>query len=59
MRFRDCLDALQDPDISAEEKNNFLKSCIDKIMYYNDLESRSGIGRYIQNEFRLDIFLRL
>lgn len=59
MRFRDCLDALQDPDISAEEKNSFLKSCIDKIMYYNDLESRSGIGRYIQNEFRLDIFLRL
>ena len=42
-------------DFTEEE----LKSCIDKIMYYNDLESRSGIGRYIQNEFRLDIFLRL
>ncbi|MFQ8879404.1 MAG: hypothetical protein ACLR7N_13450 [Roseburia hominis] len=29
-RFTDCLVALRDPDVSAAEKNKFLKTCIKK-----------------------------
>ena len=54
-RFKDCLHALRDPDLSAAEKNRFLKSCVDKILYYNNMESKAGIGRYIENVFSLEI----
>ena len=53
--FKDCLDALNDPELSAAEKNRFLKSCVDKILYYNNMESKAGIGRYIENVFSLEI----
>jgi site-specific DNA recombinase len=59
MRFSDCLAALQDPSVSALAKNKLLKSCVDKIIYYNNNESRCGIGRYVDNPFDLEIFLRL
>lgn len=54
-RFKDCLHALNDPELSAAEKNRFLKSCVDKILYYNNMESKAGIGRYIENVFSLEI----
>lgn len=57
--FKDCLASLDDSDISAADKNVLLKSCIDKIIYYNDMPSKLGIGRYIENSFRLEIFLKL
>ena len=57
--FKDCLASLDDPNISAADKNILLKSCIDKIIYYNDMPSKPGIGRYIENSFRLEIFLKL
>ena len=57
--FKDCLASLDDPNISAADKNILLKSCIDKIIYYNDMPSKPGIGRYIENAFRLEIFLKL
>lgn len=59
MTFKDCLSSLDDSDISAADKNILLKSCIDKIIYYNDMPSKPGIGRYIENSFRLEIFLKL
>lgn len=59
VRFQDCLNALTDPNVSAPCKNMLLKSCIDKIVYHNDSESKAGIGRYVDNPFKLDIFLRL
>ena len=59
VRFTDCLNALKDPDVSASQKNMLLKACIEKIVYHNHMESKPGIGRYIENIFNLDIFLRL
>lgn len=57
-RFTDVLNALYDPDLSAAEKNKLLKTCIDKIVYSNHMESIAGIGRYVDNIFNLQIFLR-
>lgn len=59
VRFTDCLTALKDPDVPAIEKNMLLKACIEKIVYHNKMESKPGIGRYVENVFNLDIFLRL
>ena len=59
VRFRDCLNALDDDNVSAAVKNTLLKACIDKILYYNDSPSLPGIGRYVDNPFRLEIFLKL
>ena len=56
-RFTDCLAALRDPDVPAAEKNKFLKTCIKKITYHNHMESKAGIGRYVENVFDLDIEL--
>ena len=58
LRFRNCLDALNNPEVSAAEKNILLKSCIDKIVYHNHMESKAGIGRFVENVFNIDIFLR-
>lgn len=59
VRFRDCLAALKNPDLPAIEKNMLLKACIDKIIYHNNTESKPGIGRWCENIFDLEIFLRL
>lgn len=57
VRFQECLNALYDPDVKPMIKNNLLKSCIKKIVYYNFLPSKPGIGRYVKNEFRIEVFL--
>ena len=59
MRFTNCLNALLDPTVPAKTKNVLLKSCINKIVYHNNMESKPGVGRYVENIFSLDIFLRL
>lgn len=59
VRFTDCLTALKDPNVPASEKNMLLKACIEKIVYINNMESKPGIGRWSENIFNLDIFLRL
>lgn len=59
IRFTDCLNALNNPKVSAKEKNMLLKSCIEKILYTNNMASKVGVGRYVDNKFELDIFLRL
>lgn len=58
-RFTDALNALKDPEIPASKKNSLLKSCIEKIVYYNDMPSLPGVGKYVENVFKLDIFYKL
>lgn len=58
-RFTDCINALKNPDISASEKNVLLKSCIKRIDYYNDGESKPGVGRYVENVFELNMLLNI
>ncbi len=57
--FEEALAALQDDSCPAMMKNILLKKCIKKIVYYNDLPSTRGIGRYSKNEFSLDIFFHI
>lgn len=39
-RFRDALDALKDPKVSATKKNKLLKQCIDRITYTRERPER-------------------
>lgn len=51
--LHECIDLLTDDSISAQSKNDLLKSLIDRIDYYNDTEP------YVMpNKVHLDIFLR-
>ena len=54
MRFTDALNALNDPNASAQDKNRLLKACIDRITY-----TRERGNRYYQPPFELDITLRV
>ena len=40
--LQDALNALRDSDISAAEKNKFLKACIDRIEYHREKPQRVG-----------------
>ena len=53
--YTDCVNALRNPEIDAAHKNELLRSCIHKITYYNEMASKAGIGRYVENIFRLEI----
>ena len=59
IKFTDCLNAFQSPDVSPREKNNLLKACVSKILYYNDGVSKVGIGRHVENKFNIEVTLRL
>ena len=39
-KFRDALEALKDPDVDVEVKNNLLKACIERIDYKRDKPQR-------------------
>ncbi len=51
-RFRDALDALQNPDVLPEEKNRLLKACIERIIYTRDEITRltDENGKRIRDE---------
>ena len=36
LRFKDALEALDDPEVSAEKKNKLLKACIERIDYHRE-----------------------
>ncbi len=57
--FNNCINALQNPEMSAQEVNILLRDCVTRIDYYNESESRPGIGRYVENVFKLDMHLKL
>ena len=40
--FREALEALQDPDVDAEQKNNLLKNCIERIDYKREKPQRTN-----------------
>ena len=49
IRFSDALDALQNPDIPAEQKNALLKKCFQKIVYINkNTDNKANIGFSIE-----------
>ena len=50
--FRDALNALQDPNVSAEEKNRLLKVCIEKITYKREELQRlkDENGKYLRGK---------
>lgn len=53
-KLSQAIDILQNDDVPAADKNQFLKSFIKRINYYNDLPSKGN--RYIENSFRLEVF---
>lgn len=59
VKFRKCVDSLYDGSISPAEKNRLLKECIERIDYYNDMPSISGIGRHVENVFDVKVSLRV
>lgn len=59
VKFQSCIDTLLQDDVDPAEKNALLKQCIERITYHNEMESRPGIGRHVENIFDLDITLRL
>jgi hypothetical protein len=40
LHFKDALEALSDPNVSAEKKNKLLKACIERIEYHRDKPER-------------------
>ena len=53
-RFKDALDALNDPEVSAEKKNNLLKACIERIDYKREkaVRKKSQQVRYYDKELK-------
>lgn len=53
-KFRDALEALKDPDVDAEVKNNLLKACIERIDYKREKPERikSKQTRYYDKEMK-------
>jgi hypothetical protein len=58
MRFRDALYALRDHEVDAEEKNNLLKLCIDRIELYRERPQRIN-GKWNNPHIELDVKLRV
>lgn len=56
IQFTECLEKLQDETVSCEKKNSLLKNCVKKIEYNTENEAQTGIGRYVKNSFKLNIF---
>lgn len=56
--FRDALEALQDPEVDAEAKNNLLKVCIERIEYSRERPQRVN-GKWDNPPIELDVKLRV
>jgi DNA invertase Pin-like site-specific DNA recombinase len=55
VRFQDALSAMENESVSAAEKNQLLKACIDRIEYFRETPST----RYTSTPFQLKISLKL
>ena len=55
MRFTDAVQALKNPDVSADSKNRLLKACIERIEYKRDKKGT----RWYATPFELDITLKV
>ena len=58
IRFQDCLNALEDNNVSIEVKNALLKACISKIVYHSVNSNPEYSGR-TKNPFNLEVFFKL
>jgi DNA invertase Pin-like site-specific DNA recombinase len=54
LRFKDALEALNDPECSAEKKNKLLKNCIERIDYKREkaVRKKSQQTRYYDKELK-------
>ena len=54
LRFKDALDAFDDPNVSAEKKNKLLKACIERIDYHREkaVRIKSQQTRYYDKELK-------
>ena len=54
LRFKDALEALDDPEVSAEKKNKLLKACIERIDYKREkaVRIKSQQTRYYDKELK-------
>lgn len=54
LRFKDALEALNDPEVSAEKKNRLLKACIERIDYKREkaVRKKSQQERYYDKELK-------
>lgn len=54
LRFKDALEALEDPEVSAEKKNKLLKACIERIDYKREkaVRIKSQQTRYYDKELK-------
>ena len=54
LRFRDALEALDTPDVSAEKKNKLLRACIERIDYHREkaVRIKSQQIRYYDKELK-------
>lgn len=52
-----AIDAMQSDELTAKQKNDFLKTVIDKVIY-TQLEPIDDGTRWGKNQYRLDIFLK-
>ena len=59
VKFQNCIDSLLSDDVSAADKNRLLKECVERITYTNTMPSISGVGRYVENQFDIEVSLRL
>ena len=53
-KISQAIEMLQNPDLSAAEKNAFLKTFIDHIEYFSELPGKGN--RFLENKFSLEIF---
>lgn len=58
MHFTDALNALRDPEMDAEQQNNLLKVCIDRIEFYRERPERIN-GKWNDPPIELDVKLRV
>ncbi len=62
IRFKNALDALQDDNRSALEKNQLLKSCISRLVYHRDRPQRTGTvgkGQWISPPIEIKAHLNI
>lgn len=64
-RFKDALDALNDPNVDTQKKNRLLKACIDKITYSREtpqrLKGKANIhgSSWVSAPIEVDVKLRV
>lgn len=60
VKFRDALEALKNPDVDAQLKNNLLKACIERIEYKRKRPTRaSGHGNQGWKSYPIEIDVKL